>query len=100
MATSKKASSKAKSLNDFRSVHDKSFIIPQKIEAGLKKLGPDGWEYQAEFAKLCGVNNLADFNAYCVKFEADYAVDTGGRSRGKRAWAGSKALAEKMRSML
>jgi hypothetical protein len=90
---------KAKGLEDFRTKHDKSHIVPKKIEDGIKKLGKDGWEYQAEFAKLCGVGNLADFNAYCVPFEADHCVVIGG-SKGKRAWAGSKALAEKMRAML
>lgn len=91
--------SKAKSADDFKVLHDKSFIIPSKIEEGLKKLGPEGWEYQVEFAKLCGIGNLADFNAYCTKFEAGHCVQVGG-TKGKRAWAGSKVLATKMRSML
>ncbi len=89
---------KVNTIDDFRAQNDKSFIIPQKIEAGIKKLGPKGWLYQADFAKLCGINNLADFNAYCVKFE-DHCVALAG-SKGKRAWAGSKELAKQMRAML
>lgn len=85
--------------NDFQAKHDKSFIIPKKIEAGLKKLGPKGWLYQADFAKLCEVNNLADFNAYAVKFEKLHCIEIGG-SKGKRAWAGSKELADRLRKML
>jgi hypothetical protein len=90
---------KPKGADDFQKLYDNSYVVPKKIQEGLAKLGPDGWEYQAEFAKSCGVNNLAHFNAYCVQFEKDHCVQIGG-SKGKRAWAGSKALATKMRSML
>jgi hypothetical protein len=85
--------------DDFRTHHDKSYIVPKKIEAGLKKLGAKGYLYQAEFMKLCEVNNPADFNAYCGAFEADHCVVIGG-SKAKRAWAGSKEFAERLRAML
>lgn len=85
--------------DDFRTHHDKSYIIPKKIEAGLKKLGPKGWQYQADFIKTCEVGNPADFNHFCASFEADHCVLIGG-SKAKRAWAGSKELAERLRAML
>lgn len=90
---------KTNSVEDFRKLHDKSHIVPEKIQEGLKKLGKDRWLYQADFMKLCGISNGADFNLYCVKFEAEHSVPIGG-SKGKRAWAGSKALADQLRSML
>lgn len=90
---------KGKSLTDFRSLHDKNYLIPKAIEAGLAKLGKDGWEYELEFMKLCGVCS-SDFARYRDKFE-DFYLTVGGRgSQGKRVWAGSKALATRMRSML
>lgn len=88
---------KGKSLADFRSVHDKSYVIPLKITEGLAALG-DGWEYEPEFIKLCGVSPL-DFARFRDEFEAFY-VTVGGSKSSKRAWAGTKAIAEKMRGMI
>ena len=82
-------------LEDFRAQHDKDFIIPQRIEAALKQLGT-AWEYELEFARLAGVG-LADLSAYRERY-ADYWLAVG-RS-GKRAWAGSKATAARMREMV
>jgi hypothetical protein len=89
---------KAKTADDFKKLYHKATTVPKKIKEGLAKLGKDGWEYQAEFVKLCGVNPV-DFNAFAAEFEKEHLIEIGG-SRGKRAWAGSKALAEKMRAML
>lgn len=82
-----------KSLEDFRAAHDKSYIVPGKVRAALKALG-DGWEYEMAFAKLAGVS-LGDLSAFRAMFE-DHIVVV---ERTKRAWAGSKALAAKMREM-
>lgn len=90
---------KTNTAEDFRKLHDKSHIVPSKIADGLKKLGKDRWLYQADFMKLCGISNGADFNLYCVKFEKEHCVAIGG-SKGKRAWAGSKSLADTLRTML
>lgn len=86
-----------KKLADFRAVHDKSFVVPNKITAGLDKLGKDGWEYEPEFMKLCGVN-ANDFAKFREQFEEFYVM-VGGSKNGKRVWAGSKPLAAKMREM-
>lgn len=87
-----------KTLSDFRAIHDKSFVIPNKIKEGLTKLGNDGWEYENDFVKLCGVP-VSDFARFREDF-AEYYVMVGGLRSGKRVWAGSKALAEKMRAMV
>lgn len=94
------ASSK-KSLADFKAAHDKNFIVPKKINEGLAKLGADGWEYEPEFAKLTGVGSM-DIAKFRDQF-ADYIVLVkSSKSSGyeKKIWAGSKALAAKMREML
>ena len=89
---------KAKTLADFRAVHDKSYVIPKKIKEGLDALGKDGWDYEPEFIKLCGVS-VVDFARFREEFDEFYVV-VGGSRTGKRVWAGSKALAEKMRGMV
>lgn len=92
------AKPQTKTLADFRAVHDKSFVIPNAIRAGLEKLGKEGWDYEPEFIKLCGVNVL-DLARFREEF-ADHYVTVGGSKSSKRVWAGSKALAEKMRGMV
>lgn len=92
------AAAPPKNLGDFRALHDKSFVVPNKIKAGLEKLGKDGWEYEAQFQKLCEVNNI-DFARFRDQF-IDFWIVVGGERQGKRVWAGSKATAEKMRAML
>lgn len=85
-------------LESFRAMHDKSFMIPKKIQEGLAALGDDAWEYELDFIKRCGVSPT-DFAAYREQFE-DFYVNIGAPRAPKRAWAGSKALAKKMRDMV
>lgn len=88
----------AKTLADFRAVHDKSFVVPAKIKAGIEKLGKDGWEYEVEFLKICGLSTT-DFARYRDQFPGFFVL-IGGERYGKRVWAGSKATADKMREMV
>jgi hypothetical protein len=82
-------------LADFRSQYDKSYIVPNRIKAALSQLG-SGWEYEVQFAKLAGVS-LSDLGAYRDQFAAHIVVL--GRD-GRRAWAGTRTIADAMRSML
>ena len=88
-----------KDLEAFRAMHDKSFIVPKRIQEGLAALG-DSWEYEAEFIKRCGVSQT-DFAAYRDQF-SDFFLETGGTggARGKRVWAGTKAFAKRLRETL
>lgn len=99
-ATSTKQAVKAvgKGVDEFRSLYDKSYIVPKKVRAALERLG-DGWLRELDFAKLAGVspNDLA---AHRAEFEEDHVVMLNGADRGKRAWAGSKKIAHKLREML
>jgi len=96
MATPPKKTT-GKTLEDFRATHDKSFVVPNKIKAGLEKLGPNNWEYELEFSKLAEVG-LPDLGTFRDQFE-DFWFVLPGRNP-KRVWAGSKALATKMREMV
>jgi hypothetical protein len=84
-----------KTLTDFRAEHDKDFIVPKRITEGLAKLG-EGWVYEQEFLKLCSLST-SDFARYREQF-TDFYVTTSGRNP-RRAWAGTKELARKMREM-
>lgn len=85
-----------KTLKDFRKAHDRSYIVPERIKEALKQLGSDSWEYETVFVKMVGIGQT-ELNIYRDQFE-DYVVET--KRGGKRVWAGSKGLAEKMREMV
>ena len=84
-----------KTLADFKSAHNRDTIIPQKIKGALTMLGKGGWEYELAFSKMA-VIHLSDLGNFRTMF-ADYVVELKG---GRRAWAGSVALAKQMREML
>lgn len=85
-----------KGIAEFREAHDKSYIIPKRINEALKKLG-DGWEYELQFIKVAGLS-LTDCAAYRDQFE-EHIVVVGGKNP-KRVWCGTKALATKLRQMV
>jgi hypothetical protein len=87
--------SAGRSLAEFRSTFDKSFIVPQRIKAALKELGA-GWEYEVPFSKAAGVS-LADLGNFREQF-IDHVVQV--ERGGRRAWAGTKAVAAQMRAMI
>ena len=89
---------KTKTLSDFRAAHDKNFVVPQKIKAGIEKLGKEGWEYEVDFARMCGVNTT-DFARFRDQFE-EFFVTVLSNNHTRRVWAGSKATADKMREMV
>jgi len=85
---------------DFQKEHDQSYIVPARIREGLAELG-DTWEYEADFMKRIGCN-APMVTPYRDQF-AEFIVDIkprAGRSHSKRAWAGSKKLADKLREMV
>ena len=84
-----------RSLAEFRAEHDKDFIVPKRIKEGLKALG-SGWAYEVQFAKAAAIS-LSDLNAYRSLFEPHVVVVN---RAGKRAWAGTKEVAAKMRAMV
>lgn len=100
MTTKKQETKKTagRTIDEFRASHDRSFIVPNKIRAGLQALG-DGWAYEGDFVKLAGIS-LTDLGAYRGKFEEFVVTLKGSVHNGRKAWAGTKATAAKMREML
>lgn len=97
MATVK---SKGRSAEDFQKEHDMSYIVPQRIRAGLAELG-DTWEYEPDFMKRIGCN-ASMVSPHRAAFD-EFTVDIkprAGRSHSKRAWAGTKKLATSLREMV
>lgn len=91
------AKTTGRDLSAFRASHDKNFIVPKKIEDGLKALGPDKWEYQAEFVTRAQVS-VTDLAMFREQF-TDFLVEISGKTR-KTVWCGSKALAAKLKAMV
>lgn len=87
---------KVKGLADFRAAHDKDFIIPQKLKAGIEALGAAGWEYEGQFQKTNGISQT-DGSRYREEFKDFIVLLESGK---KRIYCGSKALATKMRAMV
>lgn len=81
-------------LTEFRSSHDKSFIVPSKIREALKQLG-SSWCYEAEFLKLAGLCTT-DLANYRDEFEEHIVMV----ERTKRVWCGTKDFAGKLREMV
>lgn len=90
------APQKGKDFEVFRQLHDPAYIVPKKIKEGLDALGEGSWEYEEEFRKRCGISSPNVFSPYRSDFK-DFWVEVPGKTT-KRIWAGSKALATKIRS--
>jgi len=83
-----------RSLQEFRSLYDKDYIIPTKIKAALREIA-GSWEYEVNFAKIAGLS-LADLGSYRDQF-ADYVVTL---RESRRVWAGTAAMAKTLKGML
>jgi len=89
---------KAKTLADFRSVHDRNVVIPQKINNALVamfKEGAENWEYEVDFVRRAGISQT-DLGQFRAKFE-DNIVNVGSERNPKRVWFADKKAATKAR---
>lgn len=93
-ATVSTGPAKRKSIADFRSAYDKSFIVPKRVKAALAELGA-GWEYEVDFAKMAGIS-LRDLGMFADQF-APHVIQV---REGRRIWTGSKKVADQMRQMI
>jgi hypothetical protein len=89
-----KPGAKKKTLADFRSTYDKSYVVPKKIKAALSDMGAS-WEYEVDFAKQAGVS-LSDIGMFRDQFN-EHIVQV---KEGRRMWAGTKSMANQMREMV
>lgn len=87
--------SKGKTLAEFRAQYDKSTIVPNKIKAALKSMGPNTWLYEVEFARTAGVS-IPDL----ATFRESFAHLIVSLKDNRRAWAVSASAAKQMREML
>lgn len=84
-----------RSLIEFQQAHDPDTVVPAKINEAVKRMGPDGWLYEAELARLAGVSmtTLAQYRDLYQPLIVQLRA-------GRRAWAGSNELAQQMREMI
>jgi hypothetical protein len=100
--TTAKPKSKSKTIADFRAIHDKSVVIPNRITAALAKMaeeGPEQWEYEIEFGRRAGIGgqDLARFRETFTEHLATVRAAHGGV---KYIWFATKAAAAKARQSL
>lgn len=86
-----------KSIDDFKSAHDKGFLVKKRLTDALAALG-ESWLYERELARMARVSTN-DAAAHRELFAA-YTVSVGKPGKSKTVWAGSKQLAKKLRSMV
>lgn len=88
---------KAKTLADFRAAHDKSVVIPNKINvalAAMLKEGAENFEYEADILRRAGVSTT-DLAMFRDRF-AEHIVEVGGKNP-KRVWFADPKVAKKAR---
>ena len=89
----------ARSIDDFRALHDKNVIVPRKIQAALDEMlkeGPENWSYEAEFIRRAGISQT-DMGLFRDNFAA-HIVETRDKS-AKRVWFASAKVAAKLRGV-
>lgn len=96
----KPAPAKGKSLDEFCRAHDRTFIVPTKIKAGLGQLG-DSWEYEGDFIRRCGIASH-ELTKFREQFK-DHIVEvarTSSNGHSRRVWAGTVAFAKRLREAI
>jgi len=91
---------KAKTVADFRTLHDANVIVPNKIRAAfaiMLKEGPEQWDYEGDFVKRAGISQT-QISAFREQF-IDHVFETpGAHSRsGRRVWFADPKVAKKLR---
>lgn len=89
---------KSKTLSDLRALHDKSVMVPNRIKVGIAKLaalGPENWEYEADFMKIAAVSPI-DMRDYRESFKDHWAdmPSTNGKRDARRVWFATKKAAD------
>lgn len=93
-------SSKAKTLDSLRAVHDDSVVIPTRIRArfaAMLKAGPEEHDYEADFLKAAGVSNNK-IGAFRTQFKAHIVKTIG--TNPKRVWFADPKVAKKFRDTI
>lgn len=92
-----RATTRGKTLADFRAAHDKNVIVPTKIRKVLSDMEaehPENWCYEGELVKAAGISQT-DMATFRDQF-AEHIVETSGRTP-KRVWFASAKAAAKVR---
>ena len=96
-AKTKKPSAVALSLDDLDKQYNPDVIIPDRIRAGLKKLG-DHAMTSMHFQRECNIT-VAQLSQYGPQFES-FQVVVRDNGKPKTLWCGTEAFARKVRERL
>lgn len=97
---SKPAKKSGKTLDDLRAIHDRTVVVPNRIQSAIAKLAEEGaenWLYEADFMRLLTPNIAAkDISDYRDQFGDFWAVmpATNGARDAKRVWFATKKAAD------
>jgi hypothetical protein len=92
---------KAKTIADFRVLHDVNVIVPNKITtalAAMLKEGPEQWDYEGDFIKRAGISQT-QLGAFREQF-IDHIIEAPSGSSGRnarRVWVADSKIAKKLR---
>ena len=87
---------RGKSLDQFKAAHDKGFIVEKRLKDALSELG-ESWLYESELMRSAriGPGEITRLREKYKKF----TLVVGRRGKQKCVWAGTPALAKKLRVM-
>lgn len=91
--------SKGKTIADLRALHDKSVVMPNRINAAIAALAAtgDSWAYEADFMKLAkppiGAQDISKWREQFTDFWAEMP-STNGKSQIRRVWFATKKAAD------
>ncbi len=94
------AATKAKTINDFRALHDANIIVPNKIKAALAamlKEGAEQWDYEGDFMKRAAISQtqVGTFREQFLAHIVDVPSVSG--RQGRRIWVADPKVAKKLR---
>lgn len=91
------ASTKPKTLSDFKSAHDRNTVVPAKINKALiamLKEHAESWEYEKDFMTRAGISTT-DLGQFRDQFEQHIVVASG--KNPKKVWFADPKIAKKAR---
>lgn len=90
--------SDASRIDEFRKAHDKSYIVPTKVQAVVDSWLQDReWAYDSEMQAQCGIKNASDWKKFAKENEMfEHLILSAG---GKLIWAKNEAYRDTLQEL-
>lgn len=89
-----------KSTKDFIAKFNTTEGSRERLIAGLKQLGKEGWSYEREFIRMCKLDQTRFAQLRESGEFKDHFFELRAGANKKRVWCGTKAYALKLRGMI